>query len=31
MYFTADTYAEVLDSDLADAAGKMGALFGGQA
>ena len=30
MYFTADTYAEVLGSDLDDAAAKMGMLFGGQ-
>ena len=29
MYFTADTYAELLDSDLTDAAAKMGSLFGG--
>jgi integrase len=28
MYFTADTYSEVLDSDLSNAAEKMGTLFG---
>ena len=28
MYFTADTYAEVLGSDLTDAATRMGNLFG---
>ena len=30
MYFSADTYAEVLDSDLDEAASKMALLFGGQ-